>query len=43
MAYVTHEGDREDYILGSGDDLEIVGGGLTVIQGFPNADFKICA
>jgi len=42
-AYVTHEGDFEDYILRSGDDLEIVSGGLTVIQGFPHADYKICA
>ena len=40
-AYVTHEGDWEDYIVKQGQELCIRSAGLTVIQGFPSAEVKV--
>ena len=42
-AYVTLEGDFRDYIVRSGETIVFDHSGLAVIQGFPNASYKICA
>ncbi len=42
-AYVTQEGDPKDYIVKSGESLQMGGRGLIVIEGFPHAEVQICA
>jgi hypothetical protein len=42
-AYVTLEGDFRDYIVRSGETIALDHSGLAVIQGFPNAAYKVCA
>ncbi|MCC7230766.1 MAG: DUF2917 domain-containing protein [Fimbriimonadaceae bacterium] len=40
-AYLTREGDQNDYILKQGESLCIRESGKVVIQGFPYSQFKV--
>jgi hypothetical protein len=42
-AYVTRSGDWHDYILRSGEVLNIEESGRVVVQGFPAVEYKVCA
>ena len=42
-AYITREGDFEDYIVREGEDLCIKDHGLVVVQGFPTVEFRVSA
>lgn len=43
IAWVTEEGDLQDYTLGPGEEIVINRPGLVVVQGLPDAEILISA